>query len=309
MDQYKARTAELEKKLAEAGNLPEAKQKEYLTRIEELTKHNERLENEIRFANYSESKDFKEKFQTPYESAWQRAVSELSEITITDPNTSAARQANAQDLWDLISVPLSKARELADQYFGAFADDVMAYRKEIKGLFDARAAALEDAKKNGAARDKERAEIMGKRIQEMSVQIKDVWEKANQQAATHEKYGKYVTPTEGDQDGNQRLAKGFELVDRAFSEFALVRDPNLTAEQRAAIVKRHAAVRNRAAAFGRLVAQVEKLAAEKQALEKELGQFKSSTPPAGGGGGQQAPAPAAGTARDQVFGKLRSLAH
>lgn len=308
VDQYKARTAELEKKLAESSTLPEAKQKEYLTRIEELQKHNEALENEIRFVNYQQHPEFKEKFQAPYEAAWQRAISELSEITINDPNTNAPRQASADDLAALLTVPLSKARELADQYFGAFADDVMAYRKEIKGLFDARAAALDDAKKSGAARDKERHELFTKKQQEMADMITQVWEKANQDAATHEKYGKYVTPVEGDQDGNQRLAKGFELVDRALAEFAILKDPKLTTEQRAAIVKRHAAVRNRAAAFGRLVSQIEKLAAEKTALEKELGQFKASTPTTSGGGGQPSATPAAGTARDQVFGKLRSLA-
>ena len=48
-----------------------------------------------------------------------------------------------------------------------------------------------------------------------------------------------------------RVRAAFELADRAFSENPMA--PGLTNEQRQGIVKRHAAVRNRAAAFGKLV--------------------------------------------------------
>ena len=98
-----------------------------------------------------------------------------------------------------------------------------------------------------------------------------------------------ATPTAIHASGNQRLAKGFELADRAFSENPLA--PNLTAEQRRSIVERHAAVRNRAAAFGRLVYQNDQLTTERDALKKELAEFKSTVPGTAGSEG----APPSGT--------------
>lgn len=307
VDSYKVKIATLEKQLSEAGTVPQEKAKEYLSKIDELTKRNTELENEISFVNYEASEEFKTKFHAPYEAAWQRALSELSEITITDPNTNAPRQATPQDLWDILSVPLTKARELANQYFGDFADDIMAYRKEIKGLLDARQTALKEAKERGTQRDKTRQELMQKHSQEMADFIKQNWDKSVTDLAKHEKYGRFFSPVEGDADGNQRLAKGFALVDRAFSESPA--DPRLTPEQRAAVVARHAAVRARAAAFGRLARTVEKLEAEKAALETELSQYRGSTPPTSGSGTSPTSTPAApANAREQVFGKLRSLA-
>lgn len=307
VDNYKLRLADLEKKLADAGNLPQAKSQEYLTKIEELTKRNEHLENEIRFVNFSESKEFKEKFDAPYQKAWERAMSDLQEITITDPQSGQSRAATAQDLADLLAVPLTKARELADQYFGNFADDIMAYRKELKSLFAARAQALDEAKKAGADRDKTQRELRHKQATETADFIRKEWEKSNQELQTHTEYGQYFAPVEGDQDGNQRLAKGFSLVDRAFNESPA--DPSLTPEQRAAVVKRHAAVRNRAAAFGRLVSMVTKLRAEKAELEKQLTEYKGSTPPAGGSATPPGTTPTEpATAHAQVFGALRKLA-
>lgn len=307
VDSYKGKIATLERQLSEAGTVPQEKAKEYLSKIDELTKRNTELENEISFVNYEASEEFKTKFHAPYEAAWQRALSELSEITITDPNTNAPRQATPQDLWDILSVPLTKARELANQYFGDFADDIMAYRKEIKGLLDARQSALKEAKERGTQRDKTRQELAQRHNQEMSDFIKQNWEKSVSDLSKHEKYGRFFTPIDGDEDGNQRLAKGFALVDRAFSESPA--DPRLTPEQRSAVVARHAAVRARAAAFGRLARTVEKLEAEKAALETELSQYRSSTPPTSGSGTPPSGTPGApASAREQIFGKLRSMA-
>ena len=49
-----------------------------------------------------------------------------------------------------------------------------------------------------------------------------------------------------------------------------------------AIVRRHAAVRNRAAAFGRLTYQNQQAKTRIADLEKQLAEYKGSEPPAGG---------------------------
>lgn len=307
VDNYKARVATLEKQISDSGAASPDKVKEYLGQIETLTKRNTDLENEIRFVNYEKSEEFQTKFHAPYEAAWQRAIAELSEITITDPSTNAPRQATPQDLWDILSVPLTRARELANQYFGDFADDVMGYRKEIKGLLDARQRALDEAKQKGSERDKTRGEIIKKHATEVSQFIKENWTKAVDDLSKHETYGKYFTPVDGDQDGNQRLAKGFELVDRAFNESPA--DPRLTPEQRAGVVKRHAAVRARAAAFGRLVSMVNAREARIAELETELGQYRTSEPKTGGAPVNPSAPAAPASAHDRIFGELRKRAH
>jgi len=306
VDQWKAKTAELEKKVAEASSLPEQAKKQYLTQIEQLQKRNETLENEMRFVNYAESEEFKSKYDAPYKKAWEAALSEMAELTVTDPQTQAVRQVTAQDLMDLCNLPLVKAREYANELYGDFADDMMAHRKETRSLFQTREQALKEAKEQGAERDKQRREMFQKQSQELSDFIKTTWEKANAEMIGHEKYGKFFSPIEGDQDGNQRLAKGFELVDRAYSENS--NNPNLTPEQRKSIVERHAAVRNRAAAFGRLVAMNDAKEAKIAELTKELEQFKGSTPPSGGSAPPSGQPTTPGNPMDRVFDALRKRA-
>lgn len=306
VDHWKAKYTELEKKVAESSSLPEAKQKEYLSQIETLQKRNEQLENEMRFVNYQESEEFKGKYQKPYEEAWSRAMSELQDIQITDPNTQVVRPATHQDLLEICQLPLNKARELANAVFGDFADDIMAYRKEIKSLFSARESALKEAKETGATRDKTQRELMAKQTGEIHEQVKASWEKATQEYTSDERYARFFTPVEGDQDGNQRLAKGFALVDRAWAENPA--DPRLTPEQRAAAVRRNAAVRFRAAAFGRVVALLNASHAELEATRNELAQFKGSVPPTGGTPTPPGENGQPATAHDRIFAELRKRA-
>lgn len=307
VDQYKQRTAELEKQIAEAktGALVEQERKKYLDQIEQHTKRNAELEDEMRFVNYSKSEEFQTKYQKPYTEAWRRAALELSEIMVMD--NGQERQATADDLAALISLPLGKAREVADEAFGRFADDVMAHRKELRGLFAAQQQALEEAKTKGAERAKQQQEMTSKQQQDIIDHTKTYWEKANADAVADPKYGQFFKPLDGDQEGNLRLAKGFEMVDRAMNENPS--DPSLTPEARATIVRRHAALRNRAAAFGRVMNWYNQAMEKVTALEKELAGFRSSTP---GVGSSSAPRPADGgaptSAKESVFAALRKLA-
>jgi hypothetical protein len=302
VDQYKAKVGELEQQIAafKTAGVP----KEVQERISKAEARAKELEDEIRFVSYEKSPEFKTKYQEPYEKAWSRAISEVKELTVNGPD-GQPRSVGAEDILDLVNLPLGKARELANSLYGDFADDLMAHRKEIKTLFEQRTGALEEAKKTGALREQQLREQHEKTYGEISSQVKEHWTKANESALADEKNGPFFKPVEGDEHWNQRLAKGFELVDRAFAENPL--DPNLTSEQRAAVVRRHAAVRNRAAAFGPLKYKVSQLETKVAELTKELEQFKGSTPTTGDrrtatSNGQPT------SARDEVFGGLRKLA-
>lgn len=288
VDEYKKTTTELrtraeslERELTElkAGKATAAPPKELTDRLDAAERKVREYEDHLRFVDYQRHPEFVEKYQRPYEAAWQRATSELAEVAVTDPATGAVRGATAEDMLALVNLPLGKAREYANQIFGDFADDAMAHRKEIKGLADTQKAALEEAKSKGLERQKAMETQTAAQQAELAKSITEAWSAANREAVTDEKYGKFFAPVEGDQDGNASLAKGFELVDKAFREDP--RDPAISAEERAARVKRHAAMRNRAAAFGRMRKWIEQRDARIKELEERLDAYAESEPTTG----------------------------
>lgn len=305
-DEHKSRASKLEQEIVELKKLVpnEAARKSEMAEVEQIKTRNKELEDEIRYVNYAKSPEFKTKYQEPYDKAWTRAMSELKEITVQDADGDS-RSVTPTDMLNLVNAPLGKAREMANNLFGDFADDVMAHRKEIKNLFESQSSALEEARTNGAEREKKLQTDLQTKMSSLHSEVAETWAKANEAATKDEKYGAMFIPTEGDQDGNQRLAKGFELVDRAFRENPM--DTKLTPEERASVIKRHAAVRNRAAAFGRMLYQNNQLKERISALEKELGQFRESTPTTSGG---QQPKPASGpmSARESLEQGLAKLA-
>jgi len=308
IDEYKAKTATLEKQVLEAKSASLAEQ-ERTQLTEKMTKAEARvkeLEDHVRFVDYQSSEEFKTKYQKPYEDAWMRATSEIRELTVTDPVTNEQRPVTVEDLNTIVNMPLGQARTAANQLFGDFADDIMAHRKEIRAMHDAQTAALEDAKKNGAERTKQQQETFNRTKAETQKQVSEAWKLENEAATTDEKYGRYFVPKEGDQEWNQRLAKGYELVDRAFAENPM--DPRLKPEERRSIIKRHAAVRNRAAAFGPLRQYSERLEAEVAELKKELSQFKETEPPSGGIRAPETSGQPSGSAMSRVLDDLRRRA-
>lgn len=282
VDQYKGQLAKLEKEVADAksATLPDNMKKEYLTQIEQLQKRNTELEDEMRFVNYEQSTDFQEKYQKPYVRKFESIMERLSGAKIKGEDGNP-RPVTPNDVLAVVSAPLDEAYAIAEEKFGRAADWVVQRGEELRSLWNERQSALDEAKTKGAERAKQQQEMTVKQMNEMKDFVSSTWNKVNQSILKDEKWSKYFSPVEGDQDGNQSLSKGFELVDRAFSESPNA--PGLTNEQRAAIIQRHAAVRNRAAAAGRLIKWNQKLESKIAELESELGKFKSTTPPAGGG--------------------------
>jgi hypothetical protein len=253
VDEWKKKAANLERELAaiKGKAIPEADSKQLTERLTQTEAKLKEYEDEIRHVNYQKSPEFLEKYQKPYEMAFKRAVAELSEVPVTDA-AGAQRPASAEDMLALVSLPLGRAREVANQMFGDFADDAMTHRKEIKSLFEQRQAAIEDAKTHSAEREKQRTEQSTKQQSEV-----------------------------------QRLAKAFELVDKAFNDPS-PRDPKLSPEDREKIVKRHAAVRARAAGWGALRYENETLRNKLNEVQKALSEYKSTEPGSAGGSRSQA---------------------
>lgn len=283
---------------AKSSSLAETERAQFQEKIEKSEAKLKEYEDEIRFKSFEKSPDFKRDYEVPYEKAWEKHVRDLRGVTVLD-DAGASRPMEAKDILDLVNLELPDARKLATEKWGDFAQDAMSARKEIRDLFEKKTQALDEARKNGADREKTFQENAKKWRDNVQKQIKETWDTSNKAALEHPVNGEFFKPVEGDDTRNQLLGKGFALVDEAFGKNP--NDPNLTPEERASIVKKHAAVRNRAAAFGPmkyLIAQLRKKLAD---LEKTAGEMRSSTPPAGGGtAGPGGGAPGGGTARDRM---------
>lgn len=308
VDKWKARATELEGELAKIKTSPvgEAAKQEFQGKIDSLQKRNEDLENEIRFVNYEKSTEFQTKYSEPYKKAWSRAAKEISEIPVRDAS-GEERAATINDLAEIVNMPLGRARAAAEQVFGGFADDIMGFRKEILGLLDVQNQALDDAKKTGIQRDKDREDSMRRNGETLQKHITETWSKANEEFTKDPKVGSYFTPREGDEDGNTRLSKGFDLVDRAYNS-PNINDPKLSPEERANIVRLHAAVRNRAASWGRLRFELETTQARTKELEKELAKYKATVPGPSGAPAAAASQTAHTSVKDSIFADLRRRA-
>ncbi len=256
-----------------------------IERLEDIEKRNKELEEEIRFHNYAKSQEYQDKYQKPYEEAWQKAIADLSELEVLNDDGTASRKATTDDLLALAKMPLGEARKIANQKFGDSANDVMMHRQRIRDLADAQHRALDEARKTGADRQTQ----MTEKMKSVQAEVTSMWNKFNEEDAAKLEY---LKPKESDTEWNEKLDKAKTLVDSAFSQNAT--DPSLSPEQRAKAVRAHAAVRNRAIAYSGLKLENNRLKAQLKERDDKLKQYEESEPTAGqSGGGSNQPKPAA----------------
>lgn len=306
VDTYKNRVGELEKQVAEAktSSLAEQERRTLTERAEKAETDLKASKDRLRFLDYRNSDDFKKKYEEPYMQAWQRAMGDLRELTVTD-EAGNSRAITTDDISRVVGMGLQQAREYCDATFGPFANDVMAHRKEIKYLMDSYHSALQEAEKTNAAEWGKKQEEIQNQIKSTGEFITREWNAANQEFSSDPKAGRFIKPIDGDEEWNSRLQKGFAFVDQAMSQNPA--DLKHSPEERAKIVRRHAAMRNRAAAFGAVRWKLEQAESRISELEEELKKYKESVP-SPTGGRQESTAPAAGSAREQVFAALRAKA-
>lgn len=307
VDEYKGRLTKAEAEVAELRKslLPENDRKVLEERVSKAEARASELQQKLVDKDWAESDDYK-KQQEEYSDAWKVAMSEMQGIKVTD-GQGGERDVTAHDLLAIVNMPMAQARKAAEEFFGSFANDVMLHRNKIRDMADNQQKTLKAKKEESLAKKQQETEAQTKAQQQLRETISATWQQENQAVLNDEKYGQFFKPREGDEHWNQRLAKGFELVDKAFAENP--GDPKLTPEQRAAVIRRHAAVRNRAAAWGPLRGEVERLSAENKALLEELSQYKDTEPP---GSTVRTPAPpgapGAGSAKQNLMEALRKKA-
>lgn len=277
----KSRADKLEQEVTKLKSLikdPEAAKAE-VERFAQIEKQNKELLEHIRLTDYAKHPEYAEKFEKPYNDAWMRLMKRISGVGVNTAE-GGKRPVEPADILKLSSLPADQVIEQSEAMFGKLGNFVAERVEELKTLWENKAEALDRARKEGAEKITKAQQDHERQQSETMKFLKETFDKSVQEIEQHSKYGRYFKPVEGDEDHNTRLEKGTKFVDENWHKDP--RDPNLSNEDRAKIVKAHAAIRNRARAFGVLNLAVKRQEAELSRLKAELAQYKQSTPPIDG---------------------------
>lgn len=207
-----ARVAEIEKTREEGTKAEVAKATEALRKeVEDIRKAREQAESELRFANYTRSAEYREKYRQPIEDAYKVALEDIKGVQVMDDGAAEARDASSQELLAVLQAPsAAKAAQIANEIFGSAAPLVMQHRSEILKLERARQSAIDEWKAKGAEREKEREARTAQTQQE----IRRRWEQSLETTIS-ERPSLYARPKDDDALG-KAWDDGDKLVRLAF---------------------------------------------------------------------------------------------
>lgn len=256
---------------------------------EAIEKRNKELEDEIGFVNYRKSKDFVEQYEKPYQTAWQDAIQALSGLKVkfqrTDPQTQEItmqeRDLTPHDIVTLAGMEAAAARAEIKARFPDDWVEVKTHIDKVRALSNAQNKALEEHQGKGGEWQKNQQEAMQRAMQEMQATNKAQWREILDE---HTKKYEFLRPVEGETERNAKLEKAVEFVESALSVNAF--DPRLNPAQRTEVLRKHAALRNRAIGYSVLSHENKSLKSKVAELEKSLKEFQASQPSSGEGRGQ-----------------------
>lgn len=263
------KVAEYEKKIAEI----QAKPVETKTDTALLESYESKLkaaEARVREMDYSKSQEFQDKFIAPLNKRYQKALSQITQLTVTEGDQS--RQATQGD-FDLIrNMPFGQQRAAARQMFGQDSDLILSHINAISEIQESAREAIENEKVNGETRQKE---LSAKQQREQS-EYKQLLKQSEESIRAE-----FDTFKFSDDPKEQ------EIFDNgiAFAEEAL-NNASLPLDKRAAI---SAAFKMKAVGFD--IERSRRIALQEQvtSLTEELAKFRESDP--GNGGEKATPAP------------------
>jgi hypothetical protein len=272
---WEKRAAAVEQELAEARKkvADSAKADDVIKRAADIEKRNAELEEEIRYHNFAKSTEFAEKYEQPWKDGWAEAGNTISQLNMTLEDGSV-RKGTAQDLLALYQLPLDQLDDTAERLFGKSARRVVNHVEKLQDMAKAQAKALEGARKMAT----ERGEKMTATQQAAQRESADLWNRFNTEIGSKLDI---LKPKEGDDEWNGKLTAATKLVDESFAHDPT--DPSLAPEQRAEIIKKRVALRNRAIGYSTLNLEVKRLRAE-LAKEREKNKQYEETGPNGGNG-------------------------
>lgn len=246
---------------------------EFKTKWETAEKARKALDDEMRYLRYENSTEFKEQHYTPYVSKWERAIAQVRDLKIANPD-GTSRTATAEDLSKIVQIGSNdEAATAAEELFGnpTKAAFVLGLRNQLREAHYAMEAAKADFKAKGEERQKEyerQQKEQQEAEQKTNQRFTTMWDELNKAAIDQHK--DWFVAAEGDAEGAELLKKGFELADLAWTG-----SDKIDAEK---LIALRSAERNKAAGFRYQVHLNQKANARIAELEKKLKEYEDSEP-------------------------------
>jgi hypothetical protein len=275
-DDLASKVAELERAKSEGTKREiEEATKALKAEMDSIRKNADELDTEVRYLNYTRSGEYKQKYEAPLREAWQTALGDIEGIRVTDAD-GTERDASHEDIMAILNVPVAKAAIIAQEMFGAAAPEIMAHRRRILELTQARDKSIAEWKEKGSQREveqKKQLESRQSRSRELFDSQFTEFEKSHNQLFGRE---------DGDEEGNKLLDESDRLIKIALKGEGIDADMGYD-DKVDLITKAQAQVALRARAYGRERLRVIRLQQKVAELEKKVGKVRSSEPGQGEG--------------------------
>lgn len=233
--------------------------------LDTLRKRRDELEAEIRLVDYTKSKEYQERYEAPWRDALKTAYEEVAELVADSDG--GPRKGTPDDFQALLRMSVTDATKYAQGLFGDSAATILMHRARVREAFRKAQSAAEEARGHAD----EHAKAVKAEQEERTSKLRQRYDETT--AAARTKFPQWFAPDPKAPDESKLLSDGEKLADIAF-----LGSPDLTPDQ---IVVVQAEVRNRAAAFGRMVFRNRQLETRIQELENEVKQYKASEPERG----------------------------
>lgn len=298
----KAKYAELEKTHANAQREQQEKIRAFEKQETLTADHKKQLERaknleaELYARDYTESPEYKNKYQSRWDKVSANAFRDVRLLTIktTVPTEDGgteekSRAATPQDLQRVLNAASRiEAEDLADELFGKRAGTVMKYRDDLEAIREEANTEVDNRRKTFDS-DRQKAIENWNNQQKQALAIRD-----EQTRMLQEQYPEWFGDGWETEDEKKALKEGLELVDRQ------IEDP-------VELQRTLATLRLAAAAFKPAKKLIDRLRAENTQLKDDLGKYRKSDPGSGGAGGAMETPDDANISLDKMEQSLNSL--
>lgn len=269
-DALKKRADELEAQLKSLPQVDEQKiRAEYTKKENEYQQRVREYEEKLRFHDYSQTQEYKEKYELPWNEAQERVQEDLKGVMVLDGETE--REANLRDVGELLNVNTVQANRRAKELFGDAAPIFMQHRQELLRLRNSANKAQNEWKEKGSQFQTQQQENERQHRERVIGLYQDEIKRYRDTAP------EFFGEESGDDEGNQILNKFEPVVNLALKGEGL--PEGLTPQQRSErIVKAQANVAMRAIAFGRERLRNVRLAKQVEELTEKLKSYEKSEP-------------------------------
>lgn len=278
-DDLKAKVEELARAKEEGTKAEVAKaQAELNSKYDQLQKKYDDSESRLRYVDYQQSDDFKDRYENPLTDAWKNAGAKLKGYTVTEID-GTKRPITGEDIASLVYMEPGAAHEKAEAQFGSRAAVVMRYVEKISELHESKTNALDEWKKKGSEHQEGQKRAQEERIK----QATELYEgRQNELRKSAPELYDFNAEEDIGKEAKEYIDSREKVNALAFRGIGL--KDGVTPDERMRIVMR---AQGDVAAASRIlpfhILRANKLEEQVAALQKKLDKYQKTEPQPGGG--------------------------